>query len=102
MRANCSLWMRCFGGRMKSNWSGKSLLLQRIFPGLVLPLVVCAAALAAERPIAPWPPPPGPLRLIIDTDTGNEIDDQYALALALGSPARLHLEGIDAANFGET
>jgi hypothetical protein len=35
------------------------------------------------------------------TDTGNEIDDQYALALALGEPGRLHLEGIVAANFGE-
>jgi purine nucleosidase len=87
---------------MKSTWSRKSLRLQRNFLGLLLPLVFCAAALAAPRPVAPWPPPPGPLRLIIDTDTGNEIDDQYAIALALGEPERLHLEGIVAANFGET
>src|ERR1700744_6198491 len=80
----CGLRIGCFGGRMKSTWSGKRLLLQRIFPGLLLPLIFCATAPAAPRPVAPWPPPPGPLRLIIDTDTGNEVDDQYALALALG------------------
>jgi len=57
-------------------------------------------ALAAERPAAPWPPPTGQLRVIIDTDTANEIDDQYALALALGSPERIRLEGIVAAHFG--
>ena len=33
---------------------------------------------------------------------GNGINDQYTLALALGEPQRLHLEGIIAANFGET
>jgi inosine-uridine nucleoside N-ribohydrolase len=41
------------------------------------------------------------VRLIIDTDAGSEIDDQYALALALGASKKLHLEGIIAANFGE-
>jgi len=57
---------------------------------------------ASSRPLAPWPPPPGTLRLIIDTDAGNEMDDQYALALALGSPQRFHIEGIVAAHFGES
>jgi purine nucleosidase len=56
----------------------------------------------SQRLLAPWPPPSGSLRVIIDTDAGNEIDDQYALALALGSPQRLHIEGIIAANFGES
>ncbi len=28
-------------------------------------------------------PPRGPVRLVIDTDTANEIDDQFALAWAL-------------------
>ncbi len=56
---------------------------------------------SASRPMAPWPPPPGPLRVIIDTDAANEIDDQHALALALGFPERLHIEGIVAAHFDE-
>lgn len=56
--------------------------------------------LAAERPAAPWPPPAGPLRVVIDTDAANEIDDQYAMSLALGFPDRIHVEGIIAAHFG--
>lgn len=43
---------------------------------------------------------PGPgARVIIDTDTANEIDDQYALAWALLSPERLQLEGVTAVPF---
>lgn len=38
-------------------------------------------------------------RVIIDTDTANEIDDQYALAWALLSPDRLRLEGVTAVPF---
>jgi purine nucleosidase len=69
----------------------------RTFP---LALLIVCAALGAERPRAPWPPPPGPLRVIIDTDAANEIDDQYAMSLAFGFPERVHLEGIVAAHFG--
>jgi hypothetical protein len=61
-----------------------------------------ASAFGESRLLAPWPPPAGALRVVIDTDAGNEIDDQYALALALGSPQRFHIEGIIAANFGES
>ncbi|SOE18959.1 inosine-uridine nucleoside N-ribohydrolase [Hoeflea halophila] len=43
---------------------------------------------------------PGPRpRVIIDTDTANEIDDQYAVAWALLSPERLALEGVTAEPF---
>ncbi|WIY54059.1 nucleoside hydrolase [Devosia sp. YIM 151766] len=38
-------------------------------------------------------------RVIIDTDTANEIDDQYALAWALLSPERMRLEGVTAVPF---
>jgi purine nucleosidase len=70
---------------------------------LVVAIVFAPSTFGApSRPLAPWPPPPGTLRLIIDTDAGNEIDDQYALALALGSPQRFHIEGIVAAHFGES
>ena len=33
-----------------------------------------------------WPPPRGPVRLVIDTDTANEIDDQFALVRAPRCP----------------
>jgi hypothetical protein len=43
--------------------------------------------------------PSGPVRLIIDTDTNNEIDDQFAVAWALMSQDILEIEGIFAAPF---
>lgn len=39
-------------------------------------------------------PPNGPVRLLIDTDTANEIDDQYAIAWALLSPEACKVEAI--------
>jgi len=41
----------------------------------------------------------GPLDLVLDTDTYNEIDDQFALAYAELSPDRLALHAIHAAPF---
>lgn len=41
-------------------------------------------------------------RVIIDTDTANEIDDQYAVAWALLSQDRLRLEGVTAAPYSFT
>jgi len=43
--------------------------------------------------------PDGPVRLLIDTDTANEIDDQYALAWALLSPEKMKVEAITAEPF---
>ena len=46
------------------------------------------------------PPEPGrALRIVIDTDAANEIDDQFALAWALLRPGRLRVEGLYAAPF---
>ncbi len=45
------------------------------------------------------PPPAGPLDVVLDTDTYNEIDDQFALVHALLSPERLRLQTIYAAPF---
>jgi inosine-uridine nucleoside N-ribohydrolase len=39
--------------------------------------------------------------VIIDSDMANEVDDQYALALALGMPERFRIEAIVAAHFGD-
>ena len=44
-------------------------------------------------------PPDGPVRLVIDTDTANEIDDQFAIAWALLSPDRLRIEAVTAEPF---
>ena len=44
-------------------------------------------------------PPKGPVRALIDTDTANEIDDQFALTWALLSPERITVEAIVAAPY---
>jgi len=43
--------------------------------------------------------PAGKVRMVLDTDTYNEIDDQFAVAYALLSPERLHVEAVYAAPF---
>ena len=44
-------------------------------------------------------PPTGKVRLVLDTDTYNEIDDQFALVYALLSPQQMDVEAIYAAPF---
>ena len=44
-------------------------------------------------------PPSGPIDVVLDTDTYNEIDDQFALSYMLSYPERLHVKGICAAPF---
>lgn len=44
-------------------------------------------------------PPSGRVSIVLDTDTYNEIDDQFALVYALLSPERVRLEAIYAAPF---
>ena len=43
--------------------------------------------------------PTGPVDVVLDTDTYNEIDDQYALAYLVLNPEKLHLKAIFAAPF---
>lgn len=44
-------------------------------------------------------PPKGKVQVVIDTDTYNEIDDQYAVVYALLSPDRMDVEAIYAAPY---
>ncbi|HEX5737493.1 MAG TPA: nucleoside hydrolase, partial [Hydrogenophaga sp.] len=44
-------------------------------------------------------PPIGPVRVVIDTDAANEIDDQFALAWAMRRPDRLDVVGLYATPF---
>lgn len=44
-------------------------------------------------------PPAGKIRMVLDTDTFNEIDDQFALAYTILSKEKLNLEAVYAAPF---
>ncbi len=44
-------------------------------------------------------PPAGRVRVVIDTDAANEIDDPFAIAWALRSPQRLQVEAVYAAPY---
>jgi inosine-uridine nucleoside N-ribohydrolase len=44
-------------------------------------------------------PPAGHVRVVVDTDAANEIDDQFAVAYALLSPGQLAVEAVYAAPF---
>jgi inosine-uridine nucleoside N-ribohydrolase len=44
-------------------------------------------------------PPQGVVRVVMDTDTYNEVDDQFAIVYALLSPERIALEAVYAAPF---
>lgn len=58
----------------------------------------------AQFPVIPLPErkarldiPAGRIRLVIDTDTKNEVDDQFAISWALRSPDRFRVEAVYAA-----
>jgi len=55
--------------------------------------------LSREEMIKKLTPPTGKARIVIDTDTYNEVDDQFALAYALLSPEKLSVEAVYAAPF---
>ena len=62
-------------------------------------LAACAQAQTAGLDRLLAVPGPGRVRAVLDTDTYNEIDDQYAVAYGLLSPQRMSLEAIYAAPF---
>jgi inosine-uridine nucleoside N-ribohydrolase len=71
-----------------------------ILPVLAALLLPIAAVRAAEAGAAAPPSDSAPQLAIIDTDIGDDIDDAFALALALRSP-ELHILGVTTA-FGDT
>jgi purine nucleosidase len=54
-----------------------------------------------NRKIPQIPPKDQVIRVIIDTDAKNEIDDQWAITLALLSPERLKIEGFVASSYAD-
>ncbi len=55
--------------------------------------------IAEHDRVARLRPPSGHVRVVIDTDTYNEVDDQFALVHALLSPEQLSVEAIYAAPY---
>ncbi|OCN00979.1 hypothetical protein A7X67_18505 [Clostridium sp. W14A] len=58
--------------------------------------------LSKEEMTARLAPPSGKIRMVLDTDTYNEVDDQFALSYALMSPEKLSVEAVYAAPFSGT
>jgi len=52
-----------------------------------------------ERKLPVIPPPRERIRVLIDSDAKNEIDDQWAIALAILSPERFDIEGFVGATY---
>jgi len=52
-----------------------------------------------DRKVPEIPPQGERIRVVIDSDAKNEIDDQWAIALAILSPERLKIEGFVGAHF---
>jgi len=55
-----------------------------------------------ERVVPQLPPVGRRIRLLIDSDAACEVDDQYAIALALLSPERFEIEGFVGTHFGDS
>lgn len=55
--------------------------------------------LKADRVVPEIPPAGKKMRLLIDSDAANEIDDLYAIALALNAPERFNIVGFIATHF---
>ncbi len=51
-------------------------------------------SMSAERRERRLQNPTGRVRVVIDTDAANEIDDQFTLAWALQSPDKIHIEAV--------
>lgn len=58
--------------------------------------------LSEEERIRRLAPPKGKVHVVIDTDTYNEVDDQFALAYAQMSPERMQVDAVYAAPFSSS
>jgi inosine-uridine nucleoside N-ribohydrolase len=67
--------------------------------GAVASLTAPAGAQSRDRLEGLLAPPSGKAPVVVDTDTYNEIDDQYAVLYALLSPERMDVEAIYAAPY---
>lgn len=63
--------------------------------------VAASSSFAADRVVPDLPGPGERIRLLVDTDAACEIDDLYALALAVAAQDRFDIEGFVAAHYGD-
>ncbi len=82
--ANSGQWMR-------REWMAGSAM-----AAAALPLSAQRSPAGLEQQLAP---PTGKVQAIVDSDTYNEIDDQFAVSYAMLSPERMEIEAIYAAPF---
>lgn len=68
---------------------------------LIALFLIAGLVSIAQNGVNRWPADGSKLRVIVDTDAANEVDDQWAMALALGYPERLQIEGFVAAHYGD-
>src|SRR4051812_31373681 len=62
-------------------------------------MTVAYPKMSEEKRLERLTPPAGKVRMVLDTDTFNEIDDQFALVYALLSKDQMDLQAIYAAPF---
>lgn len=67
----------------------------------VLLLTLVNVNRSADRVVPDFPAPGERIRLLIDTDAACEIDDLYALALAVAAQDRFDIEGFVGAHYGD-
>jgi len=89
----------CPAGR-RSRWTTKINGMRNVRIFLALAAMMAATAAASQAPAALRPPGVKPELVILDTDIGDDIDDAFALALALRSP-EIDLLGITT-TYGDT
>lgn len=75
----------------------------------LLSLMILSNVLAQDSPkfsdtfrLKQLEPPTGTLRMVLDTDTFNEVDDQFALAYTVLSKEKIKLEAVYAAPFNNS
>jgi len=78
----------------------------KILVSIIISLLFMTASIAQNFPkmdetlrLKKLEPPKGKVRMVLDTDTYNEIDDQFALAYAYLSKDKLELEAVYAAPY---
>jgi inosine-uridine nucleoside N-ribohydrolase len=68
---------------------------------LTLLLLLASVTLSADRVVPVLPDSDQRIRLLIDTDAACEIDDLYALALAVAAQDRFDIEGFVGTHYGD-
>jgi inosine-uridine nucleoside N-ribohydrolase len=75
--------------------------MRRLLGTLTVFIMLVGSARTADRVVPDFPEPGQRIRLIVDSDAACEIDDLYALALAVTAQDRFDIEGFVGAHYGD-